>query len=702
MQHYIWHASALHQALPAFLKRVGYSSELGILSPLDSKTLNSDALSLWLTNSAAQLDVGIQGVAINYLTLEQVLEDAGPAILPLPNEAGFLLLLGGNRKTLRLMDTHQTICKVAVETVRHMLAGHLETPLRPTLNKTLSQLSITGKRYDKAMRAMLRQQLSSAPVGHCYLLRLLPGDSFWKQLCLIRFPSRVSAFVLSMLAAQLLALMGWVVIGETIFHTTGFHGMLHLWALLLLTAVPLQMLSIRIKDSISLDFGCLLRKRLLDGVLQLKSAEVRDQGSGSFLGQVMNIEFLEGQCLSMVFVTFMALLQLLLAVGVLAMGVGGWVHASLLLAFLAVFFWLAIQHFSRMKAWILHARKLSFDLTENMVGHRTRLAQQHPDALHTDEDALLAHYSKLSELLDRSEAIMRSLVGRRGWLVVGCIGLYPALTTSQADIQSLTISIGGMLLAALSLDQLTQSFRHSMAAWVVWEQIHYIYQSSSRRLQQPSPRLITSTEIEQREKNHPMLTTQGLSFAYSHRQILDDCNLRIDAHQHLLLEGDSGGGKSTLAALLAGLQHSEAGSIQLLGLSYAQWGDDHWRKQVVIAPQFQENHVLSATFAFNLLMGRQWPPSREDLIEADKICRNLHLGDLLDSMPAGMQQMVGESGWRLSHGERSRLFIARTLLQRARLIILDESFAALDPETLKIALQCVLKRSNALLLIAHP
>ncbi|MDQ6975773.1 MAG: ATP-binding cassette domain-containing protein, partial [Mariprofundaceae bacterium] len=71
-------------------------------------------------------------------------------------------------------------------------------------------------------------------------------------------------------------------------------------------------------------------------------------------------------------------------------------------------------------------------------------------------------------------------------------------------------------------------------------------------------------------------------------------------------------------------------------------------------------------------------------------------------MPAGMQQMVGESGWRLSHGERSRLFLARTLLQRARLIILDESFAALDPETLKIALQCVLKRSNALLLIAHP
>jgi ATP-binding cassette subfamily B protein len=90
------------------------------------------------------------------------------------------------------------------------------------------------------------------------------------------------------------------------------------------------------------------------------------------------------------------------------------------------------------------------------------------------------------------------------------------------------------------------------------------------------------------------------------------------------------------------------------------------------------------------------------MIEADAVCRELQLGELLDSMPAGMQQMIGESGWRLSHGERSRLFIARTLLQRARLIILDESLAALDPETLKISLQCVLKRSNTLLLIAHP
>ncbi len=71
-------------------------------------------------------------------------------------------------------------------------------------------------------------------------------------------------------------------------------------------------------------------------------------------------------------------------------------------------------------------------------------------------------------------------------------------------------------------------------------------------------------------------------------------------------------------------------------------------------------------------------------------------------MPAGFQQMIGESGWQLSHGEQSRLFIARALLQHADMMILDESFAALDPENLQRALQCVLNRAATVIVIAHP
>jgi ATP-binding cassette subfamily B protein len=71
-------------------------------------------------------------------------------------------------------------------------------------------------------------------------------------------------------------------------------------------------------------------------------------------------------------------------------------------------------------------------------------------------------------------------------------------------------------------------------------------------------------------------------------------------------------------------------------------------------------------------------------------------------MPGGLAQVVGETGWRPSHGEKSRLFLARALLQGADLLILDESFAALNPETLRRSLSFVLEQAPAVVVIAHP
>jgi ABC-type transport system involved in cytochrome bd biosynthesis fused ATPase/permease subunit len=129
------------------------------------------------------------------------------------------------------------------------------------------------------------------------------------------------------------------------------------------------------------------------------------------------------------------------------------------------------------------------------------------------------------------------------------------------------------------------------------------------------------------------------------------------------------------------------------GLDRRTLGAHAWRQRVVAAPQFHENHVFCETFAFNLLMGRRWPPTDADLEDAEVIARELGLGDLHGRMPAGLMQLVGEGGWQLSHGERGRLFMARALLQGGGVMILDETFAALDAETLQQTLECVLRRA---------
>jgi ATP-binding cassette, subfamily B, bacterial len=122
----------------------------------------------------------------------------------------------------------------------------------------------------------------------------------------------------------------------------------------------------------------------------------------------------------------------------------------------------------------------------------------------------------------------------------------------------------------------------------------------------------------------------------------------------------------------------------------------------VTAPQYHENHILSASLAFNLLMGRPYPHSSEDLQDARELCVELGLGSLLGRMPSGLDHIVGETGWQLSQGERSRVFLARALLQDADLVVLDECLAALDPYNLRQCLECVRRRAKTLMVIAHP
>jgi ATP-binding cassette subfamily B protein len=336
---------------------------------------------------------------------------------------------------------------------------------------------------------------------------------------------------------------------------------------------------------------------------------------------------------------------------------------------------------------------MTHDLIERMLGYRTQLAQQHADDWHRGEDESLERYVAASGLMDRSQVRVAALVPR-GWLLLALVCMSPALVLVTAPT-TLAVTVGGILLAYRGFKRLTISIASLVGAEIAWRQIAEVFHAAARSHVTPFRRLAGS--------GSPILQVDGVGFRHAERSnaVLDACSLAVAARDRIVLRGPSGGGKSTFAAICAGLRAPGSGLMLLHGLDRHTVGFDEWRRRIVLVPQFHENHVLLGTFGFNLLLGVQWPPRPGDLARAEQLCRDLGLGDLIDRMPGGLMQMVGETGWQLSHGERSRLFLARALLQQPDLLILDETFAQLDPVTIQRALDTVIQRQPTVLLIAH-
>jgi ABC-type bacteriocin/lantibiotic exporter with double-glycine peptidase domain len=265
----------------------------------------------------------------------------------------------------------------------------------------------------------------------------------------------------------------------------------------------------------------------------------------------------------------------------------------------------------------------------------------------------------------------------------------------------LAISLGGILLASRAFAGISAGIASLSQAGVAWSLVADLFQAARQRTEETPilPPLQTGPQSAQRN----LIDASDLVFRYRSggQAVLSGLNLTVRHGERILLEGSSGGGKSTLAALLTGLRVPESGLLLLNGLDRPTLGSS-WHQLATEAPQFHENHIFSGSLAFNLLMGRNWPPAPEDLAKARALCVELGLGELLDRMPAGLMQHIGETGWQLSHGERSRVFLARALLQDAQLTILDESFAALDPKTMNACLKTATVHAHTLVLIAHP
>ncbi|MGH9721231.1 MAG: ATP-binding cassette domain-containing protein [Bryobacteraceae bacterium] len=649
----------------------------------------------WIEAACARLGLEAELSYVMLRDMESALQDAAPAVLALP-DGGFAGLLEVRGSKARLLTRDLRTAVIPLATLRDVLCAGVEAKFSADVDSLLEDCGSIVARPERLRRAVLRERAGSASVLLGWQMRVPAGSSFSRQMIHAGVRARASKFLAAYAAEYVLSLGAWWLLGRAALSGRFDSGWLMGWILLMACALAFRAWKSMSSESLRVALGGLLKQRLIAGAVRLDPDAVRREGAGGLLARVLETEALEGLALGGGLAALVAPVELLSAAALLWLGAGGALHALLLFVWIAILVALAWKYQRRRTTWTDARLAMTEDLVERMNGHRTRLAQERPSRWHAGEDQSLDNYLERSTALDRSAAQLKTLVPRL-WLLSGLAFIAPAFLQSSSPV-SLALSIAAVLMARRALQTLGAGLADIGGAALAWRKAGPLLRAAA---QHPEP---GAAACSSRDSRGTLLDARDLTFRYRDRgePVIRNCSLSIRYGDWILLEGESGNGKSTLASLLTGMRQPESGLLLTGGLDYRTLGEARWRRRVAYAPQAHENHIFSASLAFNLLMGRAWPPRPEDLADAHAACRDLGLDDLLARMPAGLDQMVGESGWQLSEGERGRVFLARALLSGANLLVLDECFAALDPESLEMAYGALRRRGPAVLMVAHP
>lgn len=250
------------------------------------------------------------------------------------------------------------------------------------------------------------------------------------------------------------------------------------------------------------------------------------------------------------------------------------------------------------------------------------------------------------------------------YLAVG-VGL---IILSQLEGETIT-SAGPVLLIVLRSLSNGQSFQTIGVLWASFVPVLTSLEIEVHRLQEGA-RNFGDYQIELFES----VELDGISVKYpaSGGSVLHDLSIRFSRGERIGIVGPSGGGKTTLVRAVLGLVSLDAGTIRVNGHEVSHVSERSWKRFVAFVPQ--QTQLLNASVRENVTFFRPGF-SDEDVWYALEVA---NLSEVIRRMPEGLEASVGPAGWSMSGGEQQRLAIARAVLSRPDVLVMDEPSASLD------------------------
>jgi ABC-type bacteriocin/lantibiotic exporter with double-glycine peptidase domain len=189
---------------------------------------------------------------------------------------------------------------------------------------------------------------------------------------------------------------------------------------------------------------------------------------------------------------------------------------------------------------------------------------------------------------------------------------------------------------------------------------------------------------------------ENVSFSYTKdsKRVLSDINIQINKGEKIAIVGSSGSGKSTLSKLLIGLFPPTTGKILFDALDYDSLDKQYLRQQIGIVPQ---DMTLFNKTIFENIAG-DFPVSHEEMVE---VCKLVNIHHEIMEMPMEYNTLVSEMGMNLSGGQRQRIILARALIKKPKIILLDEATSYLDNVNEKEIMQRFKDQNITIIVIAH-